>query len=158
LPEANPHVGALWMRRVVTSKVWDHRYPAELDSLCRQGQIGHRAVIEFLDLVGGKRRWKLVQQAVSRHARWLRTEPDGWAAAGRALTRARCYAQAAKWMSNWREQPDLDLPTLQCLVLSLRATGRSAMADEVNRLALNKAGSADDGSIFRLYAAEDEVF
>jgi hypothetical protein len=158
LPEANPHVGALWMRRVVTSKVWDHCYPAELDSLCRQGEIGHRAVIEFLDLVGGKRRRKLVREAVSRHAKWLRKEPDGWAAAGRAFTRARCYAQAAKWMSNWKEQPELDLPTLQCLVLALRGTGRSAMADEVNRLALKKAGSGDEGSIFRLYAAEDEVF
>ena len=158
LPEANPHVGALWMRRVVTSKVWDHRYPAELDSLCRQGQIGHRAVIEFLDLVGGKRRGKLVRQALSRHAKWLRNEPDGWAAAGRALTRARCYRQATKWMSNWQEQPDLDLPTLRCLVLALRATGRSALANAVNGLALKKAGSGDEGSIFRLYAAEDEAF
>jgi hypothetical protein len=158
LPEANPHVGALWMRRVVTSKVWDHRYPAELDSLCRQGEIGHRAVIEFLDLVGGKRRGKLVKQAISRHAKWLRSQPDGWAAVGRALARSRSYAQAAKWMSNWKEQPDLDLPTLQCLVLALRATGRSAMANEVNGLALKKAGSGEEGSIFRLYAAEDEVF
>jgi len=158
LPEANPHVGALWMRRVVTSKVWDHRYPAELDTLCRQGEIGHRAVIEFLDLVGGKRRGKLVQQALSRHANWLRSDPGGWAAVGRALTQSRCYAQAAKWMSNWKDQPDLDLATLHCLVLALRATGRSTMADEVNRLALKKAGSSDEGSIFRLYAAEDEVF
>jgi hypothetical protein len=158
LPEANPHVGALWMRRVVTSKVWDHRYPAELDSLCRQGEIGHRAVIEFLDLAGGKRRGKLVRHAVSRHAKWLRSQPDGWAAVGRALAQSRCYAQAAKWMSNWKEQSDLDLPTLQCLVQALRATGRSAMANEVNGVALKKAGSGEEGSIFRLYAAEDEVF
>jgi hypothetical protein len=158
LPEANPHVGALWIRRIATSKVWNHRYPTELDTLCQQGEVGYRAVIEFLDIVGAKRRWKLVQQTVSRHAKWLRTHPLGWAAAGRALTRARSYSQAAKWMSNWREQPDLDLPTLQCLALSLRATRRSSAAAEVVRLALAQAGSNEAGSLFRLYAAEDDLF
>jgi hypothetical protein len=158
LPEANPHVGALWMRRVVSSKVWDHRYPVELDGLCHQGQLGHRAVIEFLDLVGPKRRWKLVHQAVSRHGKWLRADPAGWAAAGRALTRVRSYSRAAAWMSNWRDKPDLDLPTLQCLALALRATGRSSAASEVIQLALAKASPSDISSIFKLYAAQDAVF
>jgi len=158
LPEANPHVGALWMRRVVTSKVWDHRYPTNLDSLCEQGEIGHRAVIEFLEVVGGKRRHRLVRQAVARHAKWLRTHPSGWAAAGRALAQARCYRQAARWMADWRSKPELDLPTLHNLALALRASGRAREAQEVIGLALAKPCGGEQFPILKLWQAEDEAF
>jgi hypothetical protein len=158
IPEANPHVGALWIRRVVTSRVWDHRYPQELDDLCSQGEVGHRAVLEFLEIAGSKRRSQLVQHALARHAKWLRTHPKGWAVAGRALVEARCYHQAARWMSGWRKQPDLDLPTLHCLALALRATGRIKQSDEVVRLALARPAAAEQFPIFKLWSAQDEAF
>ena len=157
LPEANPHVGALWVRRVVTSKIWDHQYPDGLDALCQHGEIGRRAVIEFLEIVGAKSRAELVQQAVARHRKWLRTHPSGWAAAGRALVHARCYSQAARWMAGWRDQPELDLPTLYCLAFALRASGRRAAFDEVVRLALARPGGTAF-PLFKLWAAQDEAF
>lgn len=158
LPEVNPYVGALWMRRVVTSKIWDHRYPPGLDSLCRQGEVGRRAVIEFLEVVGGKRRHHLVRQAVARHGKWLRTHPVGWAVAGRALVQARCYRQAARWLADWRRQPALDLPTLQSVALAMRATGRKRLADEAIQQALARSGAAEQFPIFKLWQAEDEAF
>jgi hypothetical protein len=158
LPEVNPHVGALWIRRVVTSKIWDHRYPQGLDSLCRQGELGHRAVIEFLEVVGARRRYELVQQAVARHAKWLRKDPRGWGAAGRALVHARCYRQAASWMADWRKRPDLDLATLHCVALALRARGRTRRANEVVQLALARPGAAEQFPIFKLWQAQDEAF
>jgi hypothetical protein len=158
LPEANPHVGALWIRRVVTSKIWDHRYPQGLDGLCRQGELGHRAVIEFLELAGAKRRYELVQQAVARHSKWLRQDPRGWAAAGRALVQARCYRQAANWMADWRNKPNLDLATLHSVALALRATGRTRRADEVVELALARPGAAQQFPVFKLWQAQDEAF
>ncbi len=158
LPEANPHVGAMWMRRVVLSKVWDHRYPTSMDSLCERGEIGHRAVIEFLELVGAKRRHQLVRQATRRHAKWLRTHPQGWSAAGRALVQARCYSQAVRWMADWRSQPALDLATLYNLTLALRATGRAEEAQELMRIALSKPGGGEQFPIFKLWLAQDEVF
>lgn len=158
LPDVNPHVGALWMRRVVNSKVWDHRYPKSLDSLCARGEVGYRAVIEFLEVLGGKRRHQLVQQAVARHAKWLRTHPRGWAAAGRALAQARCYRQAARWMADWRSKPELDLPTLHRLALALRASGRPGRAHEVIRVALDRPGAGEQFPVFRLWQAQDEAF
>jgi hypothetical protein len=158
LPEANPHVGALWIRRIVTSKVWDHRYPQGLDNLCKQGELGRRAVIEFLELAGVKRRYQLVQQALGRHARWLRTDPKGWAVAGRALAHARCYRQAARWLADWRAKPDLDLQTLHCVALSMRASGRTRQADEAVQLALARTGAAEQFPIFKLWQAQDEAF
>ena len=158
LPDVNPHVGALWMRRVVTSKVWDHRYPPGLDSLCRQGEAGRCAVIEFIELVGVKRRHPLVRQALARHGKWLRQHPTGWAVAGRALVQARCYTQATRWMADWRGKPALDLPTLQALALALRASGRTRQADEVVQQALARGSEADPFPLFKLWRAQDEAF
>jgi hypothetical protein len=156
--EVNPHVGALWVRRVVNSKIWDHRYPEGLDALCKEGETGHRAVIEFLDIMGRKRQGALIQKAVARHARWLRTHPEGWAAAGQALVQARDYSKAARWMSDWRNKPQLDLPTLSSLALALRATGRAKAADEVVQLALARPGAAEEFPILKLWVAQDLVF
>jgi hypothetical protein len=156
-PNANPHVGALWMRRVVVSKTWDHRYPQELDELCERGEVGRRALVEFLELVGTKRRAALVRQALRRHRRWLRQDPGGWAATGRALARARCYRQAVRWMAGWRQQPNVDLPTLCCLASALRATGKTREAGEVGTLALSRPGAASQFPILKLWSARDKA-
>jgi hypothetical protein len=157
-PTANPHVGTLWIRRVVESKIWDHRYPEGLDELCANGEVGHRAVIEFLLVTGKKRRAGLVLKAIARHRHWLRVHPDGWSAAGRALVFARCYRQASRWMSNWREQASLDNPTLYALAMALRASGKSAQSEEVVRVALERPGAADQFPMFKLWLAQDQAF
>jgi len=156
-PDVNPHVGALWIRRVLTSKIWDHRYPDGLDELCQKGEVGRHAVIEFLDLAGRKRRGSLVLKAIARHRHWLSANPAGWAAAGRALTSSRCYPQAARWMSHWREQPSLDNSTLYCLGLAFRATGRWSTAAEVVRMALDRPGMAEEFPIVKLWVAQDQA-
>ena len=71
-PSAHPQVGALWMRRLVGSNMWDRRYPARMDELCERGEIGHRAVLEFLEIASIKRKARLVRRAVRRHAGRLR--------------------------------------------------------------------------------------
>lgn len=159
LPGVNPHVGALWVRRVVTSRIWDHRYPEGLDALCRQGdgEAGHRGVIEFLELAGGKHRWELVRTAVARHKHWLREHPSGWSAAGRALVQARCYWQAARWFSDWRQRTELDLPTLHCLALALRVSGREKAADEVIQLALARPKATEQFPTLLLWLAQDQA-
>jgi hypothetical protein len=158
MPNANPHVGALWMRRVVVSKTWDHRYPPELDSLCKNGQVGYRALLEFLELVGLKRRSRLLKEAIRHHAKWLGNDSRGWAVTGRALVMCRCYGQAVRWMAAWRKQPELDLPTLRCLAHALRAKGKIKEAREIVTLALSKPGAAQQFPIFKLWLAQDEVF
>jgi tetratricopeptide (TPR) repeat protein len=157
-PDVNPHVGTLWIRRVITSKIWDHRYPEELDELCQKGEVGQHAVIEFLELAGRKRRGSLVLKAIARHQRWLCANPAGWAAAGRALTLARCYRQAARWMGNWREQASLDNSTLYCLALAFRAMGRRSKATEVVHMALDRPGMAEEFPMLKLWVAQDQAF
>ena len=157
-PEVNPHVGAIWIRRSVTSKFWDHRYPESLDELCQRGEVGHRAVIEFLQILGAKRRYALIRQTIARHRKWLRSDPQGWSAAGRALVQARCYRQAAQWMADWRKKPDLDLETLHSLTLALRASGRTKQANEVARVVVERPGALEQFPMFKLWQAEDLAF
>src|SRR5262249_22429896 len=104
------------------------------------------------------RRANLVREALARHAKWLRMDAKGWAVAGSALAQCRCYQQAARWMSGWRNRTDLDLQTLQWLALTLRATGRTKQASEIGSLALAKPGAAEQFPIFKLWLAQDEAF
>ena len=155
-PDAHPHVGALWMRRLLSSNNWDRRYPKVMDELCRRGDIGHRAVLEFLQTVPSKNRMALVRQAVRKHGRWLRADPAGWGVAARALVAVRLYRLAVKWMADWRKRPELDLPLLQCLAVALRGAGREKHAEEVVGLALQKPDSDQRFTIFHLWEAEEK--
>ena len=156
-PEAHPHVGALWMRRLLASNNWDRRYPQAMDKLCRRGEIGRRAVIEFLKTVPAKDRAGLVRRAVRKHGRWLRQDPVGWGVAARALVSVRLYARAARWMADWRKRPDLELPLLQSLALALRGAGREKQAQEAVQLALGKPGVDPQFSIFHLWQAQESA-
>src|SRR5689334_2347419 len=69
-PESHPRVGALWVRRLVSSNNWDRTYPKAMDELCDHGEIGYCAVIEFLESVSTKGRRNLVREAVRNHSKW----------------------------------------------------------------------------------------
>jgi hypothetical protein len=154
-PEVHPHVGALWMRRLLSSNNWDRRYPKTMDQLCRRGQIGRCAVLEFLETVPAKNRAALVRQAVRNHRRWLRKELKDWGIAARALVSVRLYRQAANWMADWRKRPALDLPLLQTLALALRGAGKEQQAQEVIQLALAKQGADQQSFLFHLWQAQE---
>lgn len=157
LPGAHPHVGALWIRRVVSRRTWNRRYPDGLDKLCERGEIGRRAVLEFLQSAAVARKPELVKTAIKRHRRWLREDPAAWATAGRALVAARCYRAAARWMSDWRRKTELDLPTLDALAAALRAEGRLRAASEVISSALEKPGAGQLPSLQIAFAMEEAL-
>jgi hypothetical protein len=156
-PQSHPRVGALWVRRLVSSNNWDRTYPGAMDELCKRGEIGHCAVIEFLEIVSAKGRRNLVRQAVHTHARWLRKHEVGWAVAARALANARLYRMAADWMSDWRNRPEFDLPLLCSLSLALRGVGREKEAHEVVQMALTKPGAGQVFPVLKLWYAQEEA-
>jgi hypothetical protein len=156
-PGAHPQVGGIWMRRLVASNNWDRRYPRGIDELCERGEIGHRAVLEFLEVVGAKGRAALVRKAIRKHRSWLRAHPRGWGAAARALVNVRCYRAASTWMANWRTRPGFDLPLLYCLAVALRGAGRIKEAHEVIALALAKPGADQQYPAFKVWYAMEEA-
>ena len=156
-PEANPQVGGLWIRRLVASNSWDRRYPKGIDQLCHRGEIGRRAVLEFLEIVAVKRRGSLVRKALRKHRAWLRNHPRGWGVAARALVNVRCYRAASAWMADWKTKPELDTPLLHCLALALRGAGRIRAAHEVIALALTKPGADQQYPALKVWYAMEEA-
>jgi len=156
LPNAHPHVGALWIRRLVASNSWDRRYPAGMDELCSRGEIGHLAVIEFLEVAAAKHKAHLVRRAIRTHSRWLRTHPHGWGVPARALVSVRCYKAAAAWMSDWRSRPELDGALSQCLAFALRGAGRFQEAHQIIKATLEKSTAADQFPGLKVWCAMEE--
>jgi hypothetical protein len=156
-PESHPRVGALWVRRLVASNNWDRTYPKTMDELCRNGEIGHCALIEFLETVSAKGRRNLIREAVRRHSTWLRKDPVGWGTAARALASVRLYKMAANWMSDWRTRGDLDLPVHYSLCLALRGSGREKEAHEIVQQALARPGADQQFPVLRLWLAQEET-
>jgi hypothetical protein len=149
----NPHVGALWIRRVVTSKTWDRSYPKVLEELCRRGELGRRAVLEFVAYVGKKKRHKLVLKALHRHGEWLRTHERGWPVMARALSDSGCYSQAVRWTREWRKNNAPDFEVLYARAASLRGLGRNRTAKPVVEAALSRNGPALESAELRVWHA-----
>ncbi len=156
-PTVRPEVGALWMRRVLNRRSWDRHYPEEMDELCRRGEVGRRAVIEFLETASTVRKPELVRRALRKHGNWLREHPIGWGAVVRALATVHCYRALSRWMSDWRERPELDLSLVHCLVAGLRGSGRVAESKEVIRVALAKHATDPRLQPLKLWHAMDEA-
>lgn len=152
-----PEVGALWMRRVLNRRSWDRRYPVEMDELCRRGEVGHRAVIEFLESATAVRKPELVRRALRKHGNWLREHPLGWGTVARTLATLHCYRALSRWMADWRNKPELDLSLLHCLVAGLRGSGRIAESREVIRLAMAKHAADPKLQPLKLWYAMDEA-
>jgi hypothetical protein len=127
-PDANPHVGVLWMRRLTTSKSWRRAYPEELDELCERGEIGRGAVIELLAYAALKGRWNLIKPVLKRHGGWLREDPVGWRLMARALNSAGAYRASLSWISNRAVTTDTPLEIRFEIARALRGLGKETRA------------------------------
>jgi hypothetical protein len=156
-PEANPHVGALWIRRVVSRRRWNGRYPDHMDSLCRQGEIGRRAVIEFLETMSARRKDHLVHRVLRKHRRWLHGHPTGWPATARALMRLNSHGALCRWMSDWDKRSNVEADLMYGLALALRSTGQEPKAHEVVNRALARSGAAEKYPTLELWYALEEA-
>ncbi len=155
--EVNPHVGALWMRRIVTSKAWDRQYPKAMDELCARGEVGRRAVLEFLELVGKKRRASLIRRAARKHRKWLRADPRTRSITARALLEARCFREVIQWTSGWPDDLERDLSLAYYRAAALRGLGREGKAHQIIGVALAQPGALEQFPLLRLWYAAEEA-
>jgi hypothetical protein len=154
-PQANDHVGTLWMRRIVTSKSWSRSYPGELDALCARGEIGRGAVLELLSYASQKGRWQLIKPVLKRHGHWLRTDPVGWPLLARALISAGAYRATLRWTAGWQKRPDTDLQVRYAVASALRGLGRERKAHLVIASALEDPGAASRFPLLTLWFSSE---
>jgi len=154
-PEANPYVGTLWMRRIVTSKSWSRSYPEELDELCARGEIGRGAVLELLSYAAQKGRWQLIKPLLKRQGHWLRTDPVGWPLLARALVSAGAYRTALRWTSGWQKRHDTDLQVRYAVASALRGLGKERKAHSVVAVALEDPEAASRFPLLALWYSSE---
>lgn len=154
-PQANPHAGTLWMRRIVTSKGWNRSYPEELDELCARGEIGRGAVLELLGYAALKGRWQLIKPVLKRHGHWLRTDPVGWPVMARALTSAGACRTALRWTSGWQRRPDTDLQVRYAVASALRGLGKERQAHPVVAAALEDPAAVSRFPLLAIWFASE---
>jgi hypothetical protein len=156
-PAANPYVGTLWMRRLVTSKSWHRTYPEELDELCRRGEIGQQAVIELLSYAGTRRKPQLVAAVFRKNKRWLRAHRPGAALMARGLVNTGYYRRAITWLRKVNTGDTTDLDRLFCTVAALRGLGKERQAHRLLSEALPRIQGSPDQSVLLLWFCEEEA-
>lgn len=123
---AHPHLGSLWIQRLVGSHSWNRNYPDFLDELCERGEIGRRAVLALLEYLNQKGKASLARKLVARHGKMLADDPAGRSLIAGALARARLYKKILRWTSGPLE--NLDARSLYCRALAFRERGRERQA------------------------------
>lgn len=154
--EANPQVGALWIRRLVSSKSWKRNYPDYIDELCERGEIGRRAVLEFLQYLNTKSKPALICRLLSRHGKWVRKDTEAWSLAAGALAKAEEFSRTKSWTRDWRERPEGGARVLFARALALRCVKREREAHEVVQAALSMPGASEEYPVLVLWAAMEE--
>lgn len=142
LDEVNPQAGALWVRRVVSSKVWDRKYPKYLDDLVVRGEIGRRALTELLKYLNNKGKAAVARPLFRKHSRILRQMPEVRALAVGALASSGLYKPVVQWTRDWQD-PNTPLSLLYARAMALRGLGRENKAAKVVDAALARDGLAE---------------
>jgi len=169
LAEANPQVGALWVDRRAASGKW--RCLRQLDELHQRGEIGRRAIINYVerlaeacqslrarrDVFGPfwcrRRFWWLMP----RHRQWLQADDWAWGKVGYALICFGEFRAALKWLKDWRSRARAEPWMLLNLVWLLQRKGRDAEAQAVVQHALTIPDGDAAKVRFRLWAAIEEA-
>lgn len=168
-PDANAEVGALWVvRRAARNRWWCQR---KLDQLKARGEIGHRAVIAYVEQLGeqcqslrarrdvtGPARCRLLLRLLLRkHRDWMRKDDLAWGKVGYTLTCFGKHREAAQWLKDWRARSGAEPWMLHNLALALHQRGLDADADEVVRHVARLPGREPTIVRCRLWAAIDEA-
>ncbi|MBI5380407.1 MAG: tetratricopeptide repeat protein [Opitutae bacterium] len=134
LPDANPEVGALWMRACLAYTEWPRL--RRLKSPAIRDEVRRAAYVTYLEWLGNtQRRLRLLWQ-VFRHRTWLRKDNATWGIVGYALSRAGFSRWLIRWMADWREHREASPWMLFNLSLCLYNAGRDAEAHQVVDAAL----------------------
>lgn len=153
--KAHPHLGVLWIQRLVTSHSWNRTYPDFLDDLCARGEIGKRAVLALLEYVNQKPKPALVGKLVSRHRSILKNDAAARSLAAAALAKAGLYSKAIRYTSGPLE--NLDARALHARAMAYRELGRERKAARVIKAALAQPEILSTYPILGVWYAMEEA-
>jgi hypothetical protein len=136
-PTPHPDAGAFWVRNKTTNHQWG--LGEVLKSLVERGEVGRRAVIAYVRILGEAGRSKGLQALLEDHADWLRGHPAGWNAVAGALGKCGLHWRALRWTRDWKQREDADQSALYARACALRRWGiTSKGANHMAALALDR--------------------
>ncbi len=132
--QAHPAIAGTWVRwSFGTSHAATPKFIGELLAF---GELGTRAVQGYCEVLSNAYQPKRLKKFARQYRPSLRQATATWAFVGWALAKVECYADAAHWLSDWRDRTELESWMLANLVQSLRGIDRDSEAAEVSRHAL----------------------
>jgi len=135
LPDTNPEVGALWVRRFVARKEWSRR--KRLYELGTQTPLGHRAHIAYIEEAAKYRQGNLLNQVIKKNRVWIRENGAAWGALGYAYVQMHRWNDAVAAMKDWQQRNDIAPWMLINLSIAYRFLGKDQIALSVNQRALH---------------------
>ncbi len=133
-PEVLPQVAGLWVEHCVGRRHW--RCIRRIDSLVSRGDIGRRALSDYLAALARAKAGRRIAACLRRYYGVILEHTPCWGAVGYALTSVLRHRAAAGWLADWSDRGDAQPWMLINLVLSLRALGRLDEANRVSRRAM----------------------
>ena len=137
LPDTNPAVGALWVRRFAARAAWHNRSRLyKIDTGC---ELGRQARVTYTEELAEHRKTWLLRWFISRERAWLRGNCIAWGTIGYAYVHLQQWSKAYHWLRGWEQRPDLKPWMLVNVSVALRQTGRDHEALQANARALQLA-------------------
>ena len=99
-------------------------------------ELGRRATCAYFQSLGQAKLKSKALHSIKRYRAALREHTQCWGAIGYALIAIGHHHDAAEWMSDWADRPDVEGWMLNNQMHALRATGNDLEARRVSRFAL----------------------
>lgn len=168
-PEANPHLGDVWVRRRVAKGQWG--FQRVLSRLRGRGEIGRLAFIAYVELLGDRYTelkakrdvfgpWVCrfhFKRLLHRHRAWMSQDDLIWGKVGYTLTCLGKPTPVVRWLSDWRRRSHVETWMLYNLTLCLLKTKRHDEAHQVIRHALGLQATDETYPRLKAWAAFEEA-
>jgi Tfp pilus assembly protein PilF len=161
---ANPSLGSYWVLILMQQgRLPSHR---RLKRLHKRGEIGRRAILSYVQLLGGtgaedkvlkrSKCRRLLAAMLRAHGPWLSADEAGWRVVVAALTDLALTARALRWLEGWEQRTDLTPTILHDLVINLKRAGREREVAAVCRRAMDLSRDAAT-PFLELWLAQEEA-
>jgi tetratricopeptide (TPR) repeat protein len=151
----NPEAGAQWVRLFTQRKSWGHR--SEIYKLNPKTPIGIITRDTYISALGNQKYGRLLIKLIKRERDVLRQNTQLWGNVGFAYTHSGLFREAARWLADWRDRPDIAPWMLQNVATALRVCGRDEEALQANQRALELRGDHTTATHFLWVALGDAI-
>jgi Tfp pilus assembly protein PilF len=133
--DANPQLGGVWIQWCASQNDWNLCRDT-VEALRGRGEIWLVACESYLAELADDKQESRLATFLERYAEDLGRDIRTWSAAGAALALLGKPKEAAAWLADWRQRPDVQPYMLVALVGALWEAGRENEAAEVGKYAI----------------------